>query len=51
VDGFTKRDLFEGVKGRVPKADDLDAPLRLLERHGYVREKPTEPRTKRTGRA
>jgi replicative DNA helicase len=45
LDRFTKRDLFEGVKGRFPKADDLDAPLRLLARHGYVREKATEART------
>jgi replicative DNA helicase len=34
---FTKRDLFEGIKGSIPKADDLDPLLKALCDHGYIR--------------
>lgn len=35
---FTKRELFSGVsRSRFPKVGDLDAPLYLLEQHGYIR--------------
>jgi hypothetical protein len=34
---FTKRDLFEGIKGSIPKADDLDPVLKVLCDHGYIR--------------
>lgn len=34
---FTKRDLFEAMKGTVPKADDLDPILKLLTDHSYIR--------------
>lgn len=34
---FTKRDLFQGIKGSVPKADDLDPILKVLCDHGYIR--------------
>ncbi len=41
---FTKRDLFEAAKGHgdFRKADDLDAPLRLLEAHEYIAFIPQE---------
>lgn len=34
---FTKRDLFEGIKGSVSKADDLDPILKVLTDHVYIR--------------
>jgi hypothetical protein len=36
---FTRRDVHQGLRGseRFTAADGLDAPLQLLERHGYVR--------------
>jgi len=37
---FTKRDAFEGLKSTFLRADALDAPLALLEAHGYVRRQP-----------
>lgn len=43
---FTKRELFTGVsRARFPKVGDLDAPLDLLEQHGYVRREPEPERT------
>jgi len=44
---FSKRDAFEKLKGRFPKAQQLDEPLQLLEEHGYIRSQ--EPAEK-TGR-
>lgn len=41
---FTKRDLFEAIKGTYPKADDLDPMLKLLCDHGYIRLQVTEDR-------
>lgn len=35
---FTKRDLFEGTKGRFKRVDALGPGLALLVSHGYVRE-------------
>ncbi len=34
---FTRRDLFEGVKGRFAQVELLEAPLALLVSHGYLR--------------
>ena len=45
---FTKRDLFEGVKGRFKKVDNLLPGLALLEDHEYIRIRVTPP--KRPGR-
>lgn len=39
---FTKRELFEGIKGTIPKADDLDPVLKLLCDHGHIRQFDTE---------
>lgn len=36
--GRAKRDLFQGIKGTVPKAEDIDPILRLLCDHGYIRQ-------------
>jgi len=35
---FTKRDCYQGVKGTLKRADDLDPILSLLADHGYIRE-------------
>ncbi len=45
VTEFSKRDLFEGTKGRFARVSALDPGVRLLVEHGYIRERPTEPRT------
>lgn len=34
---FSKRDLHQGVRGRIKAASDIEEPLRLLQEHGYVR--------------
>lgn len=34
----TKREIFEGTKGRFKKVNELENPLRLLIEHGYIRE-------------
>jgi hypothetical protein len=34
---FTKRELYQAMKGSYPKADDLDPILKVLCDHGYVR--------------
>lgn len=34
---FTKRDLFQGIKGTIPKADDIDPILKVLCDYGYIR--------------
>ena len=50
-DTFSKRDLHQRVRGRFPRAGALDAPLALLEEHGYVRALPADAETKgRAGR-
>jgi len=36
IDSFTKRDLHQGVKGTLKRVEDLDLPLNLLEKHGYI---------------
>jgi hypothetical protein len=41
---FTKRTLFEWAKGRFKRVEDLDAPLRLIIAHGYIREQESETR-------
>ncbi|MCA1675260.1 MAG: hypothetical protein LC799_24740 [Actinobacteria bacterium] len=39
---FTRRELFTAVsRARFRKTTDLDAPLALLEQHGYLRRGPT----------
>ncbi len=38
---FTKRDCYQGVKGTLKRADDLDPILSLLCDHGYLREQET----------
>jgi uncharacterized protein DUF3987 len=35
---FTKRDAFQAAKGRIERADDLDAPLQLLVERDYLAE-------------
>lgn len=42
---FTRRDAFNAHRGRFKTVDDLDAPLSLLEAHGYIRrqEPPERP--------
>jgi hypothetical protein len=43
---FTKRELFSAVsRSRFPKVGDLDAPLDLLEQHGWIRREPEPERT------
>jgi replicative DNA helicase len=42
---FTKREAFTGLsRSRFPKVSDLDAPLALLEQHGYIRPEPEPER-------
>jgi hypothetical protein len=41
---FTRRDLFEGTKGRFRQVGALALPLDLLIRHGYIRERDQEER-------
>lgn len=38
---FSKRDCYQGVKGTLKRADDLDPVLSLLCDHGYIREQET----------
>ncbi|WP_438006434.1 YfjI family protein [Sorangium sp. So ce321] len=40
---FTKRELFEVVKGRIKKAAHLDEVLSLLADHGQIRRQPDPP--------
>ncbi|HEV8279547.1 MAG TPA: DUF3987 domain-containing protein [Streptosporangiaceae bacterium] len=41
---FTKRDAHAGAsRSRFPKVGNLDAPLALLEQHGYIRREPALP--------
>jgi hypothetical protein len=41
---FTKRDAFEGTKGRFKQVADLELALGLLEKHHSIRILPAEPR-------
>jgi len=42
---FTKRDAFEGVKGRFQRVEVMEPALRLLEKHNFIRgEQSDEPR-------
>jgi replicative DNA helicase len=41
---FTKRDAFEGVKGRFKRAADLDPVLELLSDHNYIRPRDMDDR-------
>lgn len=42
---FTKRDTYQGTKGRFKKVESLDPVLKLLDSHGYIRERESgEPR-------
>jgi hypothetical protein len=50
VEGFTKRDAFEGTKQRFGKVSELEPALELLVAHGYIREDPNQPHTKGPGR-
>lgn len=36
----TARDLMRGMRDRFPKAADLNAPLQILESHGWIRPRP-----------
>jgi hypothetical protein len=43
---FTKREMFSGVsRSRFPKVGDLDAPLDLIEQHGWIRREAEPERT------
>ena len=44
---FSRRDLFEWSKSRVGRVEALDAPLRILADHGYIRERLVESGAKR----
>jgi replicative DNA helicase len=45
ADNFTRRECFEATKSRFRKVEALEAPLRILEQHGYIRERtPVVPR-------
>lgn len=41
---FTVRDLFEGVKSRFKKADNLKPGVGLLVEHGFIRRRPDPPK-------
>ena len=47
---FTRRDAHQAARGRFRKATDLDAPLALLEEHGYLRRADTDPAGPKGGR-
>ena len=47
---FTRRELLAAGVSRFRKVTDLDAPLQLLEQHGYLHRGPTPPPTGRPGR-
>jgi replicative DNA helicase len=46
----SKRDLHQALRGRFPRASDLEAPLGLLERHGYIRQVRVQPNGRGGGR-
>ncbi|MGC7880141.1 YfjI family protein, partial [Desulforudis sp. 1190] len=39
---FTKRDVFNGLRGRFKRATELDAPLAVLTERGFIREQLVE---------
>lgn len=39
---FTKRDLFNGTRAQFPSVKDLDPALKLLDEHGFIRQRPEE---------
>jgi replicative DNA helicase len=45
----TKRDIFEGTKGRFKRADDLNKPINVLIEHEYLRQK-AEPERRGPGK-
>ncbi len=47
---FARRDAHRALTARFAKAADLDAPLRLLEDHGWIREQPAPPPRPEGGR-
>jgi hypothetical protein len=47
---FTKREAFEGTKGRFGKVTELEPGLMLLIEHGYIREDPNQPPHRGPGR-
>jgi replicative DNA helicase len=47
---FTKREAFEGTKGRFGKVSELEAGLELLVAHGYIREEPNQSQHRGPGR-
>jgi hypothetical protein len=42
---FTKRNLFQIVRGRIKSVQELEPALVVLEEHGYIRERPTVRRS------
>src|SRR5262249_42471451 len=42
---FSKRDVYQDLKGTFPRVEDLDEPLALLVRHNYCRAQPEPERT------
>jgi hypothetical protein len=44
VEKFSKRDVFEGVKGRFRRVAELEPALVLLEEHAFIRRAATEAR-------
>ena len=44
VETFTKRDAYQGTKGRFKRVEALEPALATLVEHGYIRERPTEER-------
>lgn len=47
---FSKRDVYQGTKGTFKRIEALEAPLKLLTEHGYIRRRPDEPRAGKPGR-
>lgn len=47
---FTARDLMRGLRGRFAKAADTTAPLAVLEAHGWIRQRPSQPPSGGRGR-
>jgi hypothetical protein len=47
---FTKREAFEGTKGRFGKVSELEPGLELLVAHGYIREAPNQAQPRGPGR-
>lgn len=47
---FTKRDAFQRFKSSIQTVDGLDAPLRVLRNHGYIRDRIQEREPGKPGR-